>query len=411
LNLPTTKCSRDIVALLWTFAFLSYLLRVNITAAQQFMARELHLSDMQIGYVFTAFLVGYTVFQLPAGVLGDKFGPRTVLAVSGLSWAVTTFSTGWLPGLVFPGTVLALGSLLVLRFAHGLAEAATYPVAMTAVSDWFPAERHAFINSLIFTGSTLGSACAPPLVANIMDALGWRASFYATAAMPLTLALVWWHRTRGRHHSAIVNADKRNPAWRRLLLNGNLLLLCLSYFLYCYAISIFVYWLFKYMVDVRHLSIINSGWATSMPWLAASLAVPIFGYVSTRMSRRLGVLSARRRVALICLLAAALLMGFGVNAKTVARALLAITVSVALLFSTESSYFSTAIDLAPEDAGGASGLMNLAGNLGGVLSTLLIPILAHAIGWPQALVSGSWFAIAAALLWVFIRRPERARAK
>src|SRR4051812_26944866 len=78
-----------IVPLLWGFAFLSYLLRMNIAVAQQYMARELHFTDVQVGSIFSAFLIGYTLFQIPGGVLGDLFGPRAVLALSALWWGLT----------------------------------------------------------------------------------------------------------------------------------------------------------------------------------------------------------------------------------------------------------------------------------------------------------------------------------
>src|SRR5438270_11816938 len=96
---------KSIVPLLWSFAFLSYLLRTNITVAQQFMSRELRWSDTEIGYIFSAFLLGYTIFQVPAGVLGDRFGPRLVLTVSGLWWGVTTLLSGLVPGLLIQGSM------------------------------------------------------------------------------------------------------------------------------------------------------------------------------------------------------------------------------------------------------------------------------------------------------------------
>ena len=94
-------------------------------------------------------------------------------------------------------------------------------------------------------------------------------------------------------------------------LTRNVFFLCASYFLYCYSISIFVYWLFKYLVDVRHLSIVNSGWAASLPWIAATVAVPVFGYASTKLSQQMGFLRGRRSVAAGCLLAASALLYFG----------------------------------------------------------------------------------------------------
>jgi ACS family glucarate transporter-like MFS transporter len=397
--------AKQIVALLWGFAFLSYLLRVNITVAQQFMAKELGLSDIQIGSIFTAFLIGYTVFQMPAGLLGDIFGPRRVLMASALCWSVTTFSTGWVPGQLLRSAALALASLLVLRFIHGVAEASTYPVAMSAVAEVFGSAQHAFVNSIIFTGSTMGAAFAPPLIAYLMSFIGWRESFYLTAILPLVISILWFARTKSLRSRTQTHrkSAKSTHSWRRLFFRPDLFCLCLSYLLYCYAISIFVYWLFKYLVDVRHLSVIGSGWSASSPWIAATIAVPIFGNISMRRSRRKGVLSARRSIAIGCQLVAAVLMGFGVNAASIGTALVSISLSVALLFSTESSYFATAIALAPEDAGGASGLMNFAGNLGGILATSLVPVLVKYVGWPLALESGSAFVVAATLLWLPIR--------
>jgi ACS family glucarate transporter-like MFS transporter len=388
---------------LWGFAFLSYLLRTNIAVAQQYMARELTLSDIQVGYIFGAFLTGYTLFQVPTGIWGDKFGPRVVLTASALICSATTLLTGFTPGKAAGSAFFSLAWLLICRFVLGLGQAATYPVAMTAVADWFPERGHALFNAVIFTGSTLGAAFAPPLVAHIMNALGWRATFYWTGTLPILLAIYWWSRTKGRSHRAIRHhADRQAGSWH-LIGQPDLLLLCLSYFLYCYTISIFVYWLFKYLVDVRHLSIVNSGWATGLPWIAATAAVPISGHLSDRLSRRIGALNARRNIASVCLVVSAVLVFVGAGTKTIAVAIAAIAASVALLFCTEASYWSTSIAVAKGEAGKAGGLMNFAGNLGGVVSTLLVPVLAHAFGWFVALFSGSVCALLATFFWFLIR--------
>jgi MFS transporter, ACS family, glucarate transporter len=406
--------SQRIVFLLWGFAFLSYLLRINITVAQQYLARDMSLNDIQIGYVFSAFLIGYSIFQVPAGILGDRFGPRRVLAVCGLCWGVTTLLTGLVPGLLLKGAGLALGSLLLIRFLHGLAEAATYPVAMNAVAIWVAPSRHAFINSLIFTGSTLGSAFAPPFVASVMNVYGWRVTFYLSAVLPVILATFWWKQSKDEKKLRVA-ARTESPRARAsiwdVLSKPAIFILCLSYLLYCYAISIFVYWLFKYLVDVRHLSIVNSGWANSLPWIAASIAVPVFGYISTKLSSHMGYLPARRLIATSCLLVSACLMSIGASAHSIGLALAAIAVSVALLFSTESSYWSTAIELARDDAGAASGLMNLSGNLGGVLATSAVPVLVMHFGWLYALLSGSVLALLAAVAWFFIKPDPGANTK
>jgi ACS family glucarate transporter-like MFS transporter len=299
---------------------------------------------------------------------------------------------------------------MVIRFLNGVGQAATYPVAMTAVSDWFPGRQHAFVNSVIFTGSTLGAALAPPIVSQIMVAYGWRATFYLTAIPPFVIALLWLKRTKGLEHTRQKTSDQARGAWWRILRTRNVFFLNLSYFLYCYSISIFVYWLFKYLVDVRHLSIVNSGWVNSLPWITATLMVPLLGYISTRYSDKVGFLRGRRRIASGCLLAASLLLYVGAHAAEIGIAIGAIALSVALLFSTEASYFSTAIDIAGRDAGAASGLMNLAGNLGGVAATSAVPFLVMKYGWLVALLSGSLLAILAALTWYGLRAPREALA-
>ncbi len=396
-----------IMGLLWAFAFLSYLLRVNISVAQQYIAREFSFSDLQVGHIFTAFLIGYSIFQVPAGILGDRFGPRIVLTISALFWGLTTLLTGLVPGLLLKGAAASLSALLLLRFLHGVGESPTYPVAMNAVSIWFQPSRHAFATALIFTGSTLGAAFAPPFVASVMSRYGWRATFYVSALLPVLLAIAWWQQSKGTAQRE-ANQHARSSvgsfySWIQLLTKPAILALCSSYLLYCYAISIFVYWLFKYLVDVRHLRIINSGWANSLPWIVASVAVPIFGYISTEASHRLGALQARRLVATSCLVISAFLMTVGASSQNIGLAMGAISLCVGLLFSTESSYWSTAIELAHGEAGATSGLMNLAGNLGGVLSTVLVPVFVVHFGWLYALLSGSLFALFAALLWFVIK--------
>src|SRR6185312_13258505 len=407
----SASSSARVVPLLWGLAFLSYVLRMNIAVAQQYMARDLDWSDIQVGGVLTAFLAGYTLFQIPGGILGDRFGPRLVLAISGLWWGVTTVLTGWVPGYILSGSSAAFIGVIVLRFLHGVGQATTYPVAITAVSRWFPLERHAFIASLIFTGSTAGSAFAPPLVAHIMNWFGWRATFYWTGVLPIVLAGFWFVGTRrfsaqNRDGAAPSVRFKLSDSWP-LLRSRNVLALCTSYFLYCYAISIFVYWLFKYLVDVRHLNIVNSGWANSLPWIAASIAVPVFGWLGTRIAKYTGIFQARRAIAVVCLVVAALLMYLGAMAETIGLAITAITFSVALLFSTESSYWSTSIEVARQNAGTSGGLMNLAGNLGGVAATSLVPVLVLHFGWLVALSSGSVFALLAAITWFAIANPPK----
>ena len=402
---------RQILFMLVGFSFLSYVLRMNISVAQHNMLPELGLSDIQIGVVFSAFMLGYSLFQVPAGICGDRFGPRPVLALAALWWGLLTVLTGLIPGKLVKGTLAAFLSLLILRFLLGTAEAATYPVAARAVANWMPERKHAFSNAIVIAGATIGSAFTPPLIAYVMQIFGWRATFYFSGLLPVILAILWWWRvpestqyqvTRQQRFNQQWDGSKAGSWWSQFR-TGNIAFLCISYFLYSYVMFIFVFWLFKYLTDVRRLGVIGSGWAASLPFVAASAALPSFGYLSDRLSARRGILWGRRAVAMSCLVCAGSLLLVGAAASAAWVALTAISLSVAFLFSTEGCYWSTIISLSERHAGAAGGLMNMAGNLGGVVSTIAVPLLVRMFGWYRMFALASALAMAGAIFWLFIR--------
>ena len=415
---PTTVRWR-ILAILVSFSLFCYLLRMNISVAQQFMVPELGLSDIQLGQIFSSFMVGYALFQIPGGVWGDRSGPRLVLTVVVLIWGLMTLLTGLIPGLLVRGASAAFLSLLVLRFMLGVGEAAMYPVAARVVANWMPAAEHAFSNAVVIAGNPLGAAIAPPLIAYLMQAFGWRFSFYLTGLFPLGIACLWWWQARDYPEQqpavnpkelAVIEAGRMAkartgpvPCWWSLVKSRNIMFLCLSYFLTSYVMFIFVFWLYRYFVVARKFTIVGGGWALSLPFVAATLALPLMGRLSDRLSAHRGSLRGRQMVAIGCLVFCALLLLVGAEASGPFMAVAAISVSVACLFSTEGPYWSTTIKLAGPHAGAAGGILNMAGNLGGAVSTAAMPFLVHIFGWLGALSSASITAILAAGLWLLIR--------
>ncbi|MBI4166837.1 MAG: MFS transporter [Acidobacteria bacterium] len=418
-----TAVRRRILVILVCLSLFSYLLRMNISVAQQFMVPELGLSDIQVGQVFSSFMAGYALFQVPAGVWGDQRGPRFVLTVAVLSWGFLTLLTGLIPGLLVRGAAAAFLSLLILRFMLGVGEAAMYPVAARVVANWMPPAEHAFSNAVVIAGSTVGSALTPPLIAYLMQAFGWRFSFYLTGLFPFGIALLWWWQARDhpeQHQAvnheeialiaagrAVKSATGPVPSWWSLGKNRNIAFLCLSYFLTSYVMFVFVFWLYKYFVDVRKFTVVGGGWALSLPFVVATVALPSMGYLSDRLSARRGALWGRRRVAMGCLVFCGLLLLVGAAASGPWMAVAAISLSVACLFSTEGPYWSTVIKLAGPHAGAAGGLMNMVGNFGGAVSTAVVPFLVHIFGWFGALACASVFAIIAAALWLLIRSDSK----
>ena len=166
-------------------------MRQNIHVAGEFMMPELGISEIQMGWIYAAFIWGYALCQLPGGILGKRFGPRLALASVGLIWIVTTALTGWLPGHIFTTGSGIIASLLIVRFLVGVAHAPIYPIQAAVVERWFPVGHWALPNAVSSTGLTLGAAVAQPLVAVVMVYWGWRVSFYLF--IPLGLALFMLH--------------------------------------------------------------------------------------------------------------------------------------------------------------------------------------------------------------------------
>src|SRR5215469_6792215 len=181
-----------IAAMVGAFAFVSYVQRMNISVAAELMMPDLRLTKTQMGQVFSGFLVGYALFQVPAGRLGDVLGPRITLALAALVWGCATVLTGLLPHLFAAGTLGVLISLISVRFLLGGAEAATFPVGSRAIRNWTPPSERALGNAFMMAGSASAAAASAPLVSWLMLRFGWRPAFYLTSLLAFTIALIWY---------------------------------------------------------------------------------------------------------------------------------------------------------------------------------------------------------------------------
>jgi ACS family glucarate transporter-like MFS transporter len=141
--------------------------------------------------VFSAFLLGYALFQIPGGWAGDRYGPKSVLALAILFWSVFTALTGLAPKLIFHGWINAVAAFMIIRFLVGAGEAATSPNGNKIVGNWMGSARRGTGASFTILGVGLGGAITPPLIAWIMQKYGWRTSFYIAGALGLIVVLVW----------------------------------------------------------------------------------------------------------------------------------------------------------------------------------------------------------------------------
>lgn len=400
------------------FAFVSYLQRMNISVAAELMMPDLGLSKTEMGQVFSSFLWGYAIFQVPAGRLGDAIGPRITLTVAALLWGLTTVLTGMLPRWFAAGSLAALGSLVLVRFLLGASEAATFPVGSRAIRNWTPPSERAFANAFMMAGSASAAAAAAPLISWLMLQVGWRATFYITSLFAFFIATAWYLAGRDdpAEHPWInsrelnwINPDRPSgkpqaASWLQILRNRDILFLSLSYTCEGYVLFIFVFWLYIYLVEVRGFSILHGGLVASLPWITALAFTPIGGFVCDRLSQQRGRFAGARTV---------IILGYGLSGVLLFAAakfngrlavIVALCVSVGALYFAEPAFWATAVHLSGENAGAVSGIMNTAGILGGIVSTSLTPVIVKHSGWLAALGSGAVVAVGCSCLWLVIGR-------
>ena len=174
----------------WLFVLsaVAFLDRTNISIAGVQIAREFGLDNIHLGWVFSSFLVGYAVFQVPGGALAQRLGPRRVLTLGVVWWGVFTALTALVPSQVRG----ALWIMMIVRFLLGAGEATMYPATNSFIERWVPLNERGKANGLIFAGVGFGSGVTPPLVTAIVLHYGWRASFWFSAVVGIAVGLFWY---------------------------------------------------------------------------------------------------------------------------------------------------------------------------------------------------------------------------
>jgi len=375
--------------------------------------------------VMAAFTAGYTLFQFPGGLLGDRFGPRRVLTVLMILWVVLTAVTSVVPDGEGGSALAIVGSLMVVRFLVGVTHAPTFPVVNASIVRWFPPGRWALPSGLSSTGLTLGGAAGAIAVPLMVAAFGWRSAFLVLTPLGLLVAWLWWWYSRDepRQHPAVnaaeidliehgrgaverdrpqtdpgadphpgVDAEPRGM-WLKVLRNRDVLLLTLSYSSMNFVFYIVFNWFYYYLVEVRDFSATDAGFVTSAQWIAGAAGATLGGWLCDRMCSRLGLRWGCRWPVVIGMGLAVVLLLVGAFHPSAA---VAVTAMVLLFFFNqlnEGPYWATSIAVGGRHAGAAGGAMNTGANAMGIVNSLLVPWLAFSFGWTVAIASAAFFAL------------------
>lgn len=410
-----------LVLVMCVASFVSYVLRTNISIAGETLMKELNLSEVQLGMVFSAFAWGYAVFQFPGGIYGDLAGSRKAMTVCAVLWSVLTVLTGLAPDPAMASTGVILTTLIVLRFLTGAVHAPIFPIVGGTIGNWFPVSGWALPNGLTSTALTLGAAAAAPLMVWLVNLAGWRGSFLLTAPLGVIVAWIWWRHVRDypvEHPSvsagelALIDANRALPiapekgAWKLVLRNRNILLLTASYFCMNYIFYLFFNWFFIYLVDVRHVPQEEAGFLTASQWIVGGVGATLGGYHCDRFARRFGARWGYRLVPVPALILAAVVLLAGAVTKSSYAAVGLLALCSGLTQLTDSAYWAAVVSVAGRHASAASGVLNTGGNVVGGIGAVLVPVTARMFGWVAAIATGSLFALIAALLWLLIKADE-----
>jgi len=400
-----------VLALTVALYAITYMDRVCMSAAAPAIKKEYGLDNFTLGLVFSLFGWGYGLFQVPAGWLVDRMGPRRMLAGIVLWWSAFTALTA----AAWNGV-----SMMAIRFLFGVGEAGAFPSATRAFSRWLPSSERGFAQGITHSGSRLAGSLTPVATAALIGLWGWRSVFLLFGSVGLVWAVIWfwWYRDRPEDHPGVSPAELEyiaagKPAaraqagslsWGALLRSSNIWYFCAMYFCYGYVLWLFLYWLPSYFTEVRKFSLMRAGIFAGIPMLAGTVTNTLGGWWSDRLYRQTHDLRrSRRLVSMIGFGVAFAFVALGVLAKSPVVAIVLMAVAVAGLELTTGVSWAVPLDIGHDHAGQVSGLMNMFGNVGGAISPIVFAVLVDMTGsWTPPFILGSALCLIAGLLWLKI---------
>jgi len=411
----------------WLFVLsaVSYLDRVNISIAGGSIVDAYHLTDVQLGKVFSALVAGYALFQTLGGYLADRFGPRRVLAGGVIWWGIFTAMTALVP----PDISGALILFVAVRFLLGAGEAVIYPAANQFVARWIPVRERGIANGWIFAGVGAGAGLTPPLITYLMIHYGWRSSFWVCSVIGFLAGAVWFIAARdtpAEHprvsaselaaiqsglavaptnpQSSAAEGDPRRTlvSWTRVLRSKEVWAVSVSYFCYGYVAWIFFSWFYRYLAKVRGLDLKTSSFYSMLPFLAMLVCCLLGGTINDRLTKWKGPRLGRCGLAAFAMALAGVFIAFGSQVQGVRLASVVLAGGAGALYLSQSSFWSLTADIAGGFAGSVSGFMNMGGQIGGAVTGSLTPWIAARYGWTASFLVAAALCLVGALSWLVV---------
>ena len=406
-GIPARRFAWGLVPLLMAISLVCYANRVSMaTAGDTRIMAQYKIEPTQMGWVYSAFLLTYTICMIPGGLFIDRVGPRLALMTVVLGSSFFVALTGVI-GLTLRDGASVFLALLVARGLMGIISAPLYPACAAAVGRWVSPGNRSRTNGLVTGSALIGVAITPVAFGAMIDRLDWPAAFLVAAVVTFAIATIWYVFTGAFHEPRQAGEHESGPAveslnafsfWT-LLKHRGLILLTLSYGAVGYFQYLFFYWMNYYFQTVLHLPESRSRAYAAIPPLAMAVGMPLGGWLTDRFEHKFGAQRGRKIMPVVGMVAGALLLTAGIFTKDPAWIVTWFSLALGAVGTTEGAFWVTAIELGGRRGGSSAAIFNTGGNAGGMLAPVLTPLIGQQLGWGYAVGLGAIICALGVVLW------------
>ncbi|HAK6771118.1 TPA: MFS transporter [Salmonella enterica] len=405
-----------IVFLLFIVYMLNYMDRSALSITAPLIEKELGFNAAEMGMIFSAFFIGYALFNFIGGWASDKVGPKTVFLIAALLWSVFCGLTGLVTG---------LWTMLIVRVLFGMAEGPVSAAGNKIINNWISRKESATAIGIFSAGSPLGGAVSGPIVGLLALSLGWRPAFGIIFLFGLVWVLLWYFIVSDKptmskrlapeeridfenHEDVILSDDGRaTPSLGYYMKQPMVWATTLAFFSYNYILFFFLTWFPSYLNHSLHLDIKEISIATVIPWVIGAIGMVLGGVCSDVIYRITGnALLSRRLILGVCLAGAAVCVAVSGTVSTIGSVITLMSVSLFLLYLTGPIYWAVIQDVVHKDkVGSVGGAMHGLANISGIIGPLVTGFIVQFSGkYDYAFYLAGTIAIVSSLLvFVFVK--------
>jgi len=364
---------------------LAYLDRANFGfGAAGGMAADLHITAAMSSLLGSLFFLGYFFFQIPGAYYAANRSAKKLIFWSLILWGLLAMATGLLND---------VSILIVIRFMLGVVESAVMPSMLVLLSRWFTKTERSRANTFLILGNPVTILWMSIVSGYLVNSLGWRGMFILEGAPAIVWAFFWWRLVEDKPARATWLTDGEKEALEEALQKEQqvikpvknyaaafrsraVILLCLQYATWSIGVYGFVMWLPSIIKAAPDMSIVKTGWLTSLPYVFAVLGMLIASYFSDKTLLRKSFIWPFLLIGAIAFYGSYLL---GANHFWLSFVLLIIAGTA--MYAPYGPFFALITEILPSNvAGGAIALINSLGALGSFAGSFLVGYLNGATG-------------------------------